>query len=249
MQARLLQLLTRLENLSLRERVMVLVGIPLVIVVVGELLVFGPGRKQAAEALKQADRIQADAKALGVTLAALPAVVPLPGADQLLRQRNELQGQIDAGRAIVASVNQTVDWGTVVRAGVAGTPGLTLTQLKTMPAEVVFSPSMIKPVSTPAAGRGTSTPAPAKPAAKLPAATAASASASSHASGDTIYRHRAELTINGNFGTVLGYLQSLQRVPGDLRWNRLQLSVAAYPQASIQLTLYTLSNHAETPFN
>jgi len=30
---------------------------------------------------------------------------------------------------------------------------------------------------------------------------------------------------------------------------RLQLSVAGYPQASIQLTLYTLSNRPETPFN
>ena len=48
---------------------------------------------------------------------------------------------------------------------------------------------------------------------------------------------------------MLGYLQTLQRVPGDLRWERLQISVVAYPQASVQLTLHTLSNRAETPFN
>jgi MSHA biogenesis protein MshJ len=242
MQAKLLQLLSRLELLSLRERLMVLIGIPLVIAVAAELLVFSPARKQADAASKEADRLQGDAKALGAVLAAQPAATPLPAADQLLRQRNELQGQIDAARAIRASINQTVDWGSVVRAGVAGTPGLTLTQLKTMPAEVVFSPSMIKPASAPAAGgRSASMPAAVKPAAGIAAPVGAG--------GDTIYRHRAELTVSGNFGTVLGYLQSLQRLPGDLRWNRLQLSVAAYPQASIQLTLYTLSNRAETPFN
>jgi hypothetical protein len=66
---------------------------------------------------------------------------------------------------------------------------------------------------------------------------------------ELIYRHRAELTVAGNFGTLLGYLQTLQRLPGDLHWNSLQLDVAGYPQASVRLSLYTLSNRAETPFN
>src|SRR5438034_6366814 len=153
MQAKILQLLHRLEALSLRERLMVVVGIPLVLAVAGELLVFSPSRNQAAEAVKQADRLENDVKALSTALAAQPAVAPLPGADQLLRQRNELQAQIDAGRAIMVSVNQAVDWGTVVRATVAGTPGLTLTQLKTMPPELVFAPSMVKPTA-PAARPG-----------------------------------------------------------------------------------------------
>jgi len=247
MQARLLQLLGRLEALSLRERVMVLVGAPLLLVAAGEMLVFGPSRGQAAEARKQAERMEADAKALDATLAAQPAVGPLPAADQLLRQRNDLQAQIDGARTILAATAESVDWGTIVRATVSGTPGLTLTQLKTMPSEVVFSPSMIKPAAATAAGRGASAamaPAPGGRATPIPLA-----KATPGAAGDTIYRHRAELTINGNFGTLLGYLQTLQHVPGDLHWNRLQLSVAAYPQATVQLTLYTLSNRSDTPFN
>jgi hypothetical protein len=253
MQTKLLQLVNRLETLSLRERAMVLLGVPLVLLVAGEFLVFEPARKQAAEAQKQANLRQTELKALSATLAALPVAAPLPGADQLLRQRNELQGQIDAARAIVASVDQTVDWGTVVRATVAGTPGLTLTQLKTMPAELVFSPSSAKPAAAPAARPGS---AAASVDAKASAPTARGAAAPARAlvpepdaARMSIYRHRAELTVKGNFGTLLGYLQTLQGVPGDLHWDRLQLSVAGYPQASIQLTLYTLSNRAETPFN
>jgi len=230
MQAKFLQLINRLEVLSPRERAMALIGVPLVLVMAGEMLVFGPTRTEAAEARKQSDRQQTELKALSTALAAMPAVVPLPGADQLLRQRNELQGQIDAARTIMASVNKTVDWGTVVRATVTGTPGLTLTQLKTMPAELVFSPSIAKPSAAAAARPGTAAPRPV-------------------AAGDNIYRHRAELTVKGNVGTLLEYLQTLQRVPGDLGWERLQFSVAAYPQASVQLTLHTLSGRSETPFN
>ena len=241
MQTKLLQMLNRLEALSLRERAMVLLGAPLVLVVAGEMLVFGPVGKEAAEARNQADRQQDELKALGAVLASQPAAAPLPGADQLLRQRNELQGQIDAARAITASLEQTVDWGTVVRATVSGTPGLALTQLKTMPVELVFAPSMVKPATAPSA-RPVAAAAGAEAKALAPAARPAAA-------GEAIYRHRAELTVKGDFATLLGYLQTLQRVPGDLRWERLQLSVAAYPQASLQLTLHTLSSRAQTPFN
>src|SRR5438105_6650032 len=148
MRAKFLQLVNRLEILSPREQAMVVLGIPIVLLVAGEFLLFAPARDRAIQADKQTVLKEAELKALSTVLAEKPAVAPLPAADQLLRQRNELQGQIDAARAIVASVNQSVDWGTVVRATVAGTPGLTLTQLKTMPAEVVFSPAMVKPAAS-----------------------------------------------------------------------------------------------------
>jgi MSHA biogenesis protein MshJ len=244
MQAKLLQIVNRLEALSLRERAMVLLGAPLVLVVAGEFLVFGPADKEAAEARKQAKVQQTELTALSEVLASQPPVAPLPAADQLLKQRNDLQGQIDAARAITASVSQSVDWGTVVRATVAGTPGLTLTQLKTMPADLVFAPAMVKPATAPAARTGS-----ARAKASAPAAPVASAPAAALPPGESIYRHRAELTVTGNFGTLLGYLQTVQRLPGDLRWDSLKLSVAAYPQASVKLTLYTLSNRQETPFN
>jgi MSHA biogenesis protein MshJ len=249
MQARLLQWLNRFEALSLREQLMALVGLPLALLAAGEFLVFDPARKQAVEARKQAERMEGEVKALGDVLAAAqPTAAPLPAADQLQRERNELQQRIDAADAVVASIEQTVDWGAVVRATAAGTPGLTLTQLKTMPAEVVFSPSMIKPAAPPAAGRS---PGAARAAASASRGVAATPAPAARPVGriQTIYRHRADLTVTGEFGAVLVYLQALQHVPGDLHWDHLQLGVASYPQASLQLALYTLSTREETPFN
>jgi MSHA biogenesis protein MshJ len=243
MRAKLLQWIKGLEALSLRERILVVIGVPVVLLVAGEFLVFGPAATKSAQARKQTELRQSEVKALSESVAMQPAVAPLPGVDQLLRQRDELQGRIDKARAIVAGIDQTVDWGTVVRATVAGTPGLTLTKLKTMPAEVIFSPSMVKLADAQANRSRT-----AAAAAASAAATAKSAAQPSPGLGQ-IYRHRAELTINGEFSTLLGYLQTLQNVPGELHWDRLQLSVDSYPQASVQLTLFTLSNRAETPFN
>jgi len=82
MPMKLLQMLNRLEALSLRERLMVLLGAPLVLVVAGELLVFGPVGKEAAEAQKQADGQQDELKALSAVLAAQPAVAPLLDDDE-----------------------------------------------------------------------------------------------------------------------------------------------------------------------
>jgi MSHA biogenesis protein MshJ len=239
MQARLKQLVNRLEALAPRERVIVLVGIPLVLLTMAEGLVFSPARSRAAEAAKQVVLAQAELGALKKVLESQPAIPVLPAADQLIKQRDELQSQIDNARTVVASASQNADWGTVVRATVAGTPGLTLTQLRTLPAEQLF----------PAPGRAAATPAGAKPADAKASGAAALALAGQELGNDAIFRHRAELTVKGDVDSLLGYVQSLQRLPGYLHWDKLHLSASAYPQATVQLTLYTLSYRSETPFN
>jgi hypothetical protein len=103
---------------------------------------------------------------------------------------------------------------------------------------------MIKPAKAAAPARGASAPKAPASAAGLATVPPPPSTAKSAGGGNIIYRHRAELTVAGNFGTLLGYLQTLQRLPGDLHWNSLQLDVAGYPQASVRLSLYTLSNRA-----
>lgn len=253
MQAKLQQLLNRLEALNLRERALLLVMVPVVLALLGEFLVFEPARKQAVAAIKQAERQQSEMKDLATVLAAKPAVAPLPGADQLMQQRDALLAPINAARIIKATATQGVDWGTVVRAGATGKSGLGLAQLRTLPAEVVFSASAFKPEAVQPARPGASAAgtaaaaAPARPAAGTAMATAGGPGVPG-AGGESIYRHRAELTVKGDLTSLLGYLQALQRVEGGLHWDRLQLSMDAYPQATAQLSLFTLSNRAETPF-
>jgi len=252
MHPRLTRIFNRLEALSARERLMAIVGVPLLLVGVGEGVVFEQGRKLAADALKQAERQGSELKALQVTLDALPADMPLLAPDELRRQRNELQMQVDAARRAMGMTAGDASWGKVLRKTLAGTQGLTLAQLNTQPPEVVFSPTMIKQASSaPGSGKAAS-PAPVsgKAATSAPAANSAPSAETLAALGiETVYRHRAEMTVSGDFRPLLDYLQSLQAMPADLHWDRVQLTADAYPQASARMTLFTLSRRPETPFN
>ena len=236
LQAQLQQGLNRLEALSGRERTMLLVMVPVTLALLGELLVFDPARKLASDAIKQAEQQQIEIKGLTAVLAAKPVAAPLPGAEQLQRQRDALLEPIRAAKLISSRATQSIDWGTVVRASMTGRAGLALAQLKTLPAEVVYSSATTATTATTAAKPTT-----------LPAVPAAAAAAPTD-TPFTVYRHRAELTLKGDLASVLAYLQALQRVEGGLHWDRLQMGMEAYPLASVQLSLYTLSNRAETPF-
>lgn len=232
--------LMRLEALSLREKLLLVLGVPVVLLIAAEWAVFEPARKQRNEARKQVDARLVEYKALQGLLAAQPEKPTTLPADQLVKQRDDLQQQIEKARSLQAMSDRPVDWGTVVRGAASGVSGLTLTQLKTKPGELVYGPSLLKttaPAGRPAAAAASS------------AALAASAAMAAVAAIDPIYRHSAELTVKGDFDAVLGYLQALRAVPGDLRWDKLQLAVIGYPQASVQLTLSTLSRRPETPFN
>jgi len=248
MHPRLARIFNRLETLSARERLMAIVGVPLLLVLTSEGIVFNQGRKLAADALKQAERQGGELKALQATLDAQPANTPLPAPDQLRRQRDEMQAQVDAARLAIGAAAGDASWAQVLRRTVAGKPGLTLAQLRTQPPEVVFSPAMLKPAPAPGTGKSASTAGTGKSAAAS-AASAPSAEALAALGIDTVYRHRVELTVGGDLPKLLGYLQSLRAMPGDLRWDRVQLTANGYPQASAQMTLFTLSRRPETPFN
>lgn len=77
-----------------------------------------------------------------------------------------------------------------------------------------------------------------KPAAAKPAAAAA---APPPAGAALIYRHGVELTVSGSYLDLLAYLKDLEKLPSQMYWGRLELSVAKHPQVTLKLSVYTLS--------
>lgn len=61
------------------------------------------------------------------------------------------------------------------------------------------------------------------------------------ASGGQIYRHGVEISVSGSYLDLLAYLRDLEKLPSQLYWGKLDLSVAAYPQVTLKLSVYTLS--------
>ncbi len=80
-------------------------------------------------------------------------------------------------------------------------------------------------------------PAAPKPAADKPAA----AKLAVPSAGSQIYRHGVEITVSGSYLDLLAYLKDLEKLPSQLYWGRIELSVAAHPQVTLKLSVYTLS--------
>lgn len=56
-----------------------------------------------------------------------------------------------------------------------------------------------------------------------------------------IYRHGVELTLEGQYADLVGYLQGLENAPKKVLWGGLTLKVTQHPQVLMTLRLHTLS--------
>lgn len=56
-----------------------------------------------------------------------------------------------------------------------------------------------------------------------------------------IYRHGVELTLEGPYADLVGYLQGLENAPKKVLWGGLSLKVTQHPQVLMTLRLHTLS--------
>jgi MSHA biogenesis protein MshJ len=59
--------------------------------------------------------------------------------------------------------------------------------------------------------------------------------------GRRIFRHGVELTLSGSYLDLHAYLAALERMPTQLYWGKVEMSVSAYPVTTLKLTVYTLS--------
>ena len=57
----------------------------------------------------------------------------------------------------------------------------------------------------------------------------------------TLYRHGIEITVSGSYLRMLTYVNQLERLPAKIMWGNMELQAAAYPVATLKITLYTLS--------
>ena len=73
------------------------------------------------------------------------------------------------------------------------------------------------------------TPAPAVP-----------AKAGTNVAGRHVFKHAVQVTVEGNYLDLLGYVARLEKQPWQVYWGRTTM-VADYPKVQIELTLYTLS--------
>lgn len=56
-----------------------------------------------------------------------------------------------------------------------------------------------------------------------------------------LYKHGVEITVRGSYPDLLQYLNALEHLPTQMFWGMAELNVVEHPTAELKLTVYTLS--------
>ena len=228
-------ILAQFKALKTRERVLVVAA------AVGVLyFVFDIGwiRPQKAEAKVLQARLAQQAvelEALNKALRTLTAQRPTDPLASQRAERDELLNTTTQAELLISRANANVRTGDVIRSFVASRPGLTLVSLRTLPSEVFFQPPAVPPAGG-ASGAKSSPPSSGAPTATTTLAPV-----------PALYRHGIEITVQGNFLTLMPYLQQLQRETDGIFWSGAKLDVVGYPDVTLKMTIYTLSARPELP--
>jgi len=59
--------------------------------------------------------------------------------------------------------------------------------------------------------------------------------------GPNVYKHGIEMTLQGRYLDLLGYLERLEALPWQMFWAKAQMDASDYPAVRITVTVFTLS--------
>lgn len=236
MNARLKQYLTqyaaRYTTLAPRERALLPAAICFAVLMLGHLLIIEPAIKERRLLQQRLTQEGNDLAVAQAQLTVLRAKVNNPDAEaraQLEALRLQARSVDDQFKQLQGSLVPPQDMSQWLSGLLQAQRGLQLVGLRTLP---VTSVSDLvdgkKPTAT-----------------ATPAATPASATTSSNADNAPpdawLYRHGVEVTVRGSYPELVGYLQSLERMPRRVYWGELRLDAQQSPAVVMTLVVYTLS--------
>ncbi|MBL8481021.1 MAG: type II secretion system protein M [Rhodocyclaceae bacterium] len=220
----------RFDALARRERALVAGAAFAALLLLGWSYLIEPAWRDGTRARADAAVLREESARLAGQAAELEAQARDPAAG--------LRARIAAARARIAASAQELDAARaalleaqdaprVLEALLARHPGVRLVNLKLAPPR-------------PQGGDGAAA-APATAAAATPGAAAAAPAAAAGAGTPALYRHAIEITLEGSYAELAGYLAELEREPRKLYWSAVELDAAAWPRISMKLGVSTLS--------
>jgi len=232
------KLATRIDALSLRERIMVFAACAAAIVFLMHFFALGPQlRKQDtlhAQVTQQNNNIEGIDNEIRARVEAAqidPDAAERTRLASVREETEQLSLQLRAMQnGLVAPERMAPLLDSILRAN----GRLSLVSVRTLPVESVLE-----------AGRRAGGTAPDAAAAAAVAATPAAAPAAQPAAApgtaELLYRHGVEITVRGNYLDMIAYMNALESLPTQLFWGRAQLDAETWPSSRLTLTLYTLS--------
>ncbi len=214
--------LTKFQALTVRERLLAVLGLLAVLYFLADAALLGPQGKQNKALQQQIEQQKTELTAFTKMMSELSSNQQVDPLAQERAERDDLRLRVLQAQSVIGQTTSGRQLSEVIRAMIGATPGLSLVSFKTLPAEPFF-----KAVSA----------APANPAPNAQANPAAL----------TLFKHGIEVSVKGNYPALIAYLQSLQRSPNPVFWANASLDVTTYPEATLKITVYTLSERFESP--
>jgi len=224
--AQWVQLSGNVDALSLRERALVLFSILTLLYVLWDALLFAPQARNAALLQNQLAtqlaqvRAKQDEWALFKTIADGGASSPEHLKQQALKQ--ELAVLDERLSSLSQGLVAAADLPMLLQDVLSESSGLHLVSVQTLAVEPL--------------------PLDGGPSENTSAATSNGAqSDSSEKESVGVYKHSTSLKIKGGYFQVLEYVRRLESLTWRFYWDRMSYSVSTYPQAEIEIRVYTLS--------
>jgi MSHA biogenesis protein MshJ len=214
---------TKIDAMSLRERLILFGGLLIVIFYTAFMVFIDPAQQRksvlSAELVKQ----RAEMQLLQVQIADLTAKRGDPDAANLAR-RNSLREQVATIDVSLKEMNQTLvpaqNMKTLLQEMLTHQPNLQVVALKTIP----VTPLVDKKEKNE----------------KSDAANGATLASTAAAEGN-VFKHGVEITLQGNYADLYEYLTRVEKLQWRMFWARASLNAEDYPRLKLTVTIYTLS--------
>ncbi len=212
--------LSRIDALTLRERLLALGALAVVVYTLWNEALMAPLETQRLEREARIEQLRGEMAALGAEAAAFGAAQDVDPDRENRDRREALLAEIAALDAALrertAQLIAPQSMARVLEEVLRNTRGLSLVSARSLDPEPIFDDDGEKSGTTSAAAtRKDETPA--------------------------VYRHAFQLEFQGGFPETVAYLRAIEALPWKFRWDALEYTVEEWPRARIVLTVSTLS--------
>jgi MSHA biogenesis protein MshJ len=230
MKERLQRLATRVDALTLRERVLLFAATAAVYVFLMHFFGLGPMlAKQEllrAQIVQQQNKLEGIDNEIGDKVKAAQVDPDAPMRERIAAVRAQTDALATSLRAMQNGLVPPERMAPLVEAILRANGRLQLVSLRTLPAEPVEGKAQAQTAQ-----------------AATTAATADTQAAPRAAA--PLYRHGVEVTVRGNYLDMIGTMAALESMPTQLFWGAARLEAETWPSSRLTLTLYTLSLDAK----
>ena len=215
MMARWKQLADKVDALSQRERLLVLLGLLAVVVAVTNGMLLDPVSRQAKTLAGEVAANQMQVAALKQQVSVLDHTALVDPDLQNKNRLAEINRQLQqTGESLNGMQQRLVSPDRMARLleDILKENGqLQLVSLKTLAPSGAAAPGQV------------------------------AASATASAAEPPVYRHGVELNVRGRYMDLMNYLAALEKLRWHMLWGNISLTADAYPQSTLTVTIYTLS--------